>query len=134
MTMIVKKLREYVEVKFEENGKPAQCGFNDAISMIMNALSVVIRDFIKKADVSDKEAFSDNLYDAVDSMFSQFLRDCFPKIAPTDAQFGLTEAAIIYAQDQIIQKAEKEGKTYEQMIDEYNAIANKYINEKRGLS
>ena len=69
------------------------------------------------------------MYDIVDDGFANLLKKVFPEIDV--GEFDLTAAAVVYAQDQIIQKAEKEGKTYKEMLDEYEKVADKYIQEKR---
>ena len=69
------------------------------------------------------------MYDVLDDGFSNFLSKVFPEIDVNE--FNLSAAAIVYAQDQIIQKAEAEGKTYKEMLAEYEAVADKYIKEKR---
>lgn len=103
--------------------------FDEVFMRLMVALEGFTNQMLESVDVPDPKTFREHLYDMMDDSFGKFLRKCFPEINP--AEFDLTAAAVVYAQDQIIQKAEKEGKTYDEMLDEYNEMANRYINEKR---
>ena len=118
-----------VSITFEKSfAEEPGSSFQKVYARLMVALEGTIKEFIRKTPVKDKDAFMDHLYDIVDEGFGNLLTKVFPDV---DTSFNLTAAAIVYAQDQIIQKAEAEGKTYEEMLDEYEHIADKYIAEKR---
>lgn len=127
--IISKDANDSVEIRFEDNGKASKADFETSLSMCMTALRAITLNFVEKLDPKDKQLFCEHLYDSMDAMFGQFLMDTFPTVELPD--FGLTEAAIIYAQDQIISQAEKEGISYEEMLDKYNDLANAYILKRR---
>lgn len=119
-----------VLIEFEKtfNEEPG-AAFGDVYSRLMCALEGAIKTVIRETPVNDRKAFTDHLYDIVDDGFGRLLEKVFPDVNVNE--FNLSAAAIVYAQDQIIQKAEKEGKTYQEMLDEYEKVADKYIAEKR---
>ena len=79
--------------------------------------------------LEDLEAYQNDLYDRMDSCFAIALKNIFPGIDP--AEFDLSDAAIVYAQDQIINKALDEGKTWEEVKNEYENLAVEYINARK---
>lgn len=119
-----------VYIEFEKNlAKEEEVSFREVYSRLMCALDGVITTILEEAPVTDRQAYRDHMYDIIDDGFGNLLKKVFPEIDV--GKFDLTAAAVVYAQDQIIQKAEAEGKSYEQMLDEYEKIADKYIAEKR---
>ena len=119
-----------VDIRFEKTfSEEPGANFQEVYSRLMAALEGAIRELIKTTPASDRKAFESHLYDVLDAGFGNLLTKVFPEIDIN--QFNLSAAAIVYAQDQIINKAEAEGKTYQEMLDEYEAIADKYIQEKR---
>ena len=130
MKISISDLNGEVEVRTEKQFfDKEEPTFEQVYMRMMLALEGMTKHMLSSVEVPDPKAFHEHLYDMMDDGFAKFLKRVFPDVDP--AQFDLTAAAVVYAQDQIIQKAEKEGKTYEEMLDEYNALANKYINEKR---
>lgn len=103
--------------------------FPAVYSRLMAAMDGTINSFLKTVPASDKDAFRAHLYDILEIGFGNFLKKIFPEI--NDDEFDLTDAAIVYAQDQIIRKAEAEGKSYREMLKEYEALADSYVEEKR---
>lgn len=118
-----------VYIEFEKQPGEEGATFSDVYSRLMVALEGAIRTILKEAPATNKEAYRKHMFDMLDTGFTNLLYKVFPEIDPDE--FELSAAAIVYAQDQIIQKAEKEGKSYEEMLNEYEAIAEKYIAEKR---
>ena len=119
-----------VLIEFEKtfNEEPG-ASFGEVYTRLMCALEGSIKTVIRETPVKDRKAFTDHLYDIVDDGFGRLLEKVFPDVNVNE--FNLSAAAIVYAQDQIIEKAEKEGKTYQEMLDEYEKIADRYITEKR---
>ncbi len=103
--------------------------FEQIYMRMMVGLEGFTKQFLDEVDVPDKQSFREHMYDMLDGGFSQFFKKVFPEIRLGD--FDLTAAAIVKAQDEIIQEAESEGKTYEEILDKYNDIANRYVAEKR---
>lgn len=119
-----------VMIEFEKNfNEEKETSFREVYARLMCALEGAITTILEEAPVKDKAAFRSHMYDLIDDGFGNLLDKVFPEIDVNE--FNLSAAAIVYAQDQIIQKAEKEGKTYQQMLDEYEKIADKYVQEKR---
>ena len=119
-----------VNICFEKSfSEEPGANFQAIYERLMAALEGVVKELIKQTPCPDKEAFKNHLYDVLDDGFGRLLTKVFPEVNVNE--FNLTAAAIVYAQDQIIQKAEAEGKTYQEMLDEYEAIADRYVEEKR---
>lgn len=119
-----------VYIEFQKNLTADETvSFREVYSRLMAALEGSITSILNEVEVPDKTAYREHMYDLLDDGFGNLLKKVFPEIDV--GKFDLTAAAVVYAQDQIIQKAEKEGKTYEEMLDEYEAIADRYIAEKR---
>ena len=119
-----------VMMEFEKtfNEEPG-ASFREVYSRLMCALEGAIKTILEEAPVKDRKAYRSHMYDIIDDGFGNLLEKVFPEIDVNE--FNLSAAAIVYAQDQIIQKAEKEGKTYKEMLEEYERIANNYVQEKR---
>ena len=127
MKIIISDVNEAtVNVDFEyEPEEKGEITFPEIFSRMVSAMEGVLSTTSEKMPEDLKQQFFDNL----DMIFTNLLYKVFPDIDPTE--FDLSDAAIVYAQDQIIQKAEKEGKTYNEMLKEYEDLAEKYIEERR---
>lgn len=79
--------------------------------------------------LAELESYENDLYDRMDTCFGNFLKNVFPGIEPSE--FDLSDAAIVYAQDQIINKALEEGKTWEEVKELYENLAVEYINARK---
>lgn len=104
--------------------------YDTVVSLMFSGLSAITREVIKsfKGPITDK--YKENLHDSLNDLFDRFLNDLFPEF--NTVKLDLTSAAIVYAQDQIINKAEAEGKTYEEALKEYEELALAYVNAKKG--
>lgn len=111
---------------------PSEVTFQMVYERLMAALEGSVESFMREVKPENEEAFRSHMYDVLDASFGRFLSKVFPEIQV--CEFNLSAAARVYAEDQIIQKAEAEGKTYQEMLDEYEAIADAYIAEKKGLA
>lgn len=67
------------------------------------------------------------LHDYMTGVFSLFMERVFPG----RAEFGLSDAALIKAQDDIIKEAMKSGKSVEEAVAEYNKAADDYFKEHK---
>ena len=56
----------------------------------------------------------------------------FPDVQPRE--FELSDAGLLYAQDMIISKAEKEGMTFEQALEKFESEAKAYVKQKGNIS
>ena len=119
-----------VNIQFEKNLNDEKGPtFPEVYARLMAAMEGSVNSFLNNVEVPNKERFRESLFDILDTGFGNFLYKVFPEVNP--GEFDLTDAAIVYAQDQIISKAEAEGKTYKEMLEEYEAMADAYIDDKR---
>ncbi len=92
-------------------------------------LFCIIENYTKQvleAAPDDLDAIWDYIAGACDNLCIR----CFP--AP-ERGFELSDAAILYAEDQIIKRAEKKGITFEEALAQYEKKAQKYVAEKSGV-
>lgn len=93
----------------------------DTVAFFMSGLHGMCAQMIQAAD----EAEIQELHDYMTGVFSLFMERVFPG----RAEFGLSDAALIYAQDKIIEEAIKKGVPVEEAVAEYNAMADKYYKD-----
>ncbi len=111
-----------VEKQFFDIEEP---NFEQVYMRLMSALEGVVTQMLDKVDVPDPQKFREHTYDLLDGGFGQLLKKVFPEI--NLGAFDLTAAAIVKAQDEIIQEATDNGMSYEEVLDKYNAIADEYV-------
>lgn len=93
---------------------------------ILENLTLQVKDSLtNKADIND-------LWEYVGGACDQLCLRCFPD-DPSEAGFELSDAALIYAEDMIIQSAEKKGMTFEEALKEYEDKAKAYVAERSGV-
>lgn len=90
------------------------------IAFCMSFMESSCRDMIKA-----NPDMAEDLYDSMDYLFYKFMERTFPDIQPRE--FDLTDAAVLYAQDQIIKRAEKKGITYDEALKQYEDKAKAYV-------
>lgn len=100
--------------------------YDDLVAILFSLLESATKEFVKQVKF-DKES-QEHLYDLLDAIFSRFLTRTFPDIAPSD--FDLSDAAILYAEDAIIDEAAKKGIPFEDALQEFESKAKKYVREK----
>ena len=133
MRIIVDRFKDgTVQVSFDTAIGEDPPSFDGIFASLLTALDGVIEHYIKSVKPKDESKFRENLYDHIDDMFGNLLSKVFPEIKPNE--FDLTPAAIVYAQDMLISQAEKEGKTYKQVLKEYEDKAKRYINERSKIN
>ena len=101
--------------------------FDDVLSFCMSFMESACKDYVKH----HKEADATDLYDTVDYLFFKFMERVFPDIQPRD--FDLSDAGLLYAQDQIIEEAVKNDMSYEEALKKYEDKAKEYVKEKARL-
>ena len=109
------------ELSVEQKGKAS---VDTLVSILLCTLESVVSQTIKKGGDPER------LYDLMDTLFYHFMERVFPDIQPRD--FDFSDAALLYAQDLIIDKAEKEGKTFEEIMESFEAEARAYVNAQKG--
>lgn len=102
-------------------GKDSGTCLHDLIAIFFAVLENSTKQVIDDADQDTKEY----LYDLYDGIFYTFMEKVFPDIQPRD--FDLSDAAILYAQDQIIKRAEKKGMTFDEALEWYENKAKEHI-------
>lgn len=118
----IDKRNDEVTVEFKES-----TSFIDAVDLVMTGLEALVGHFIDTTgmEIEDKE----RLYDDIDSLFGKFLQKVFPDINPRE--FDLTDAAIVKAQDEIINDAHARGITFDEALREYEDKAKEYIDARK---
>lgn len=105
-------------------------GFDQILSTMITSLDIYTNRLIDVSkDDSEAEAFRYSLYERVYSVFEAFLNRVFPKESANE--FELSDAALVYAEDQIIQQAAEEGITYEEALIKYENKAKEYIDARK---
>lgn len=119
-----------ITIERTEDNVTLDCGegmlYSEVFATLMQSLEAVTRETVKDiTDAEDREI----IFDTIDAAFGQFLRNVFPDIDPHE--FDLTDAAIVKAQDEIINDAHKRGITFEQALKEYEDKAKEYIDARK---
>lgn len=100
--------------------------YETIVAMLMAGLDGATRTILQE---NDDEKLCSYLYDQLDGIFGAFLRRMFPEIDPEE--FTLTEAAIVKAQDEIINEAFVREISLEEALQEYEDKAKEYVNQRR---
>lgn len=126
MEIKIIKIGEDVSVDcFSGAPEQEQFGYSDVVGMLMAALDGTTRTILEKCNAKER----DLLYDQLDTIFGNFLTRLFPEIDPEE--FTLIDAAIVKAQDEIINDAYERGLSLEDALKEYHDKAVDYINQRR---
>lgn len=97
--------------------------YPEVISSLLEAMQAYCETFKKGLS----EAEIDGLHDYMSAAFSLFMEQNFPG----NSDFGLSDAAIIYAQDMIIADSMKKGIPVAEAIKAFNSKAEKHFLEKK---
>jgi len=117
-----------VKSKFEKTSADEKISYDDIVATLFCVLEGVT-DTIKRGLNEDDTLF---LALRLEELFGKCYYKLFPEYAPEEGrEFDLCDAAIIKAQDDIIKEAEKEGKTIQQVLLEYNDRAREYVNARK---
>lgn len=100
--------------------------YDDLVSIFLLLLESITTQFISETEVGQEG--KEYLYDMLDTLFYTFMQRTFPTVQPRE--FDLTDAALIFAQDQIIELADKEGISFQQAVKKYETKARKYVKQK----
>ena len=95
----------------------------DAVAYCLSGIHGMCNTVLKDAEEPEIQ----ELHDYMTGVFSLFMERVFPG----RAEFGLSDAALIKAQDDIIKEAMKNGKSVEEAIAEYNKAADDYFKEQK---
>ena len=100
-----------------------------AIAFSMAFMESTVKDFGKK---KENIPYLTDLYDSLDAIFYTFMQRAFPGIQPRD--FELSDAAVLYAQDMIIEKANSEGISFKKALDQFEEEAKAYVRQRGNKS
>jgi hypothetical protein len=103
--------------------------FDDLLAILFCVLENLVTNIMKDNDADEELKLS--LYEHFAAIFDKFLGRVFPDVAPEP--FSLSDAGLLYAQDQIIKRAEKKGISYEEALAQYEEKARKYVEEQRSM-
>ena len=79
-------------------------------------------------DNQGTDVFYDYLATVLNVMYGRLLYKVLPDHG--ESEFDLSDAAILYGQDQIIKRAEKKGITFEEALEEYEKKAEAYVRKR----
>lgn len=97
------------------------CSLDTLVAAFFGVLDGTVKDILVK---SNQEAYSE-LYEHFTAIFDLFFQNVFPE--PPEGYFELSDAALLYAQDKIIDEAVKKGMTYEEALAHYEEKAKEYV-------
>ena len=125
MKLIITEKDGQVLVATEATEENEQSTLPEAIAYMLSGMHGMCAHIINEAD----EAEIQELHDYMTGVFSLFMERVFPG----RAEFGLSDAALIKAQDDIIAQAIKDGKSVEEAVAEYNQKAEDYFKELKDV-
>lgn len=125
MKLIIEADHDRVTSVNVEGAEDGQTSFENVMAIIFCVVENITKSIIE-SNPDDRDA----IWDYVSGACDQLCYRCFPE---TDTGFELSDAAILYAEDQIIKRAEKKGISYEEALAEYEKKAQKYVAERSGV-
>ncbi len=119
MQIIINKDEQgVIEVTFNTTENEDKISYDDLINTL---LIVMENSTLQIIHASETKEDVEHLYDVLDTLFYNFMTRTFPDVQPRD--FDFSDAAILYAQDKIIEEAEKEGISFEEAMNRYEERA-----------
>lgn len=103
--------------------------YNNLLAISLSLMEAFTRHFMEEVQKEEHNCNFEGLYDDLNTLFDIFLRRVFPDVQPL--AMDLSDAAILYAQDKIIETAEKKGITYEEAMKKFEKKAKEYIRQRR---
>lgn len=123
MIITIKTNNEELSVVATKEHENETGTYPEVIATLMEAMEAYCETF--KKGLTEDEVHG--LHDYMNSAFSLFMEKNFPG----DSEFGLSDAAVIYAQDQIIADAMERNIPVMEAIKEFNHKAENYFLEKK---
>ena len=125
---VIIQLRDDMSTSLEVEGAASYDGLVALLFTALEGITKTILNDAEKEGVSRDEMALD-LYESLDAIFDSLRERVFPGIQPKP--FDLTDAAVLYAQDKIIEMIEKKGITYEEAMRKFEARAKEYYRQKK---
>lgn len=127
MKIIIDTNKDGVVTNFDIKG--GKCSIDELFAVFFSILDPIVKKAVK--DVGNEELTL--WYDYINSVFETFFRSIFPELP--EGVMELSDAAVLYAQDKIIDEAEKKGLTFQEAMAKFESRAKEYVRQKReGLS
>lgn len=127
MKIIIKATDEGKVTSFDI--KDGKCQLDNLMAIFFQILDAATR----KVLVAAPDEVKEYTYDHINALFELFLRNVFPE-AP-EGYFELSDAALLYAQDKIVEEAYKKGITFKEALEKFESRAKEYVRQKKeGLS
>lgn len=123
MNLTIKVTEEGRVTDFKvQDGK---CSLDELIAIFFSILEGASHQVLNDAPNDVKEY----IYEHFNAVFDLFLRNVFPE--PPEGFFDISDAALMYAQDSLIEDIEKKGMTFEEALKGYEKRAKEYLNNRR---
>lgn len=123
-------------IKATDEGKVTSFDIKDGkcqLDALMAIFFEILDSATKKVLAEAPDEVVDFTYDHFNALFELFLRNVFPE--PPEGYFELSDAALLYAQDKIVEEADKKGITFEEALGKFESRAKEYVRQKKeGLS
>ena len=123
-------------IKATDEGKVTSFDIKDGkcqLDALMAIFFEIMDSATKKVLADAPDEVVDYTYDHFNALFELFLRNVFPE--PPEGYFELSDAALLYAQDKIVEEADKRGITFEEALEKFESRAKEYVRQKKeGLS
>ena len=116
---ILKIIDENETVAIEADG---DVDFGQALGLCLDGIEALVGHAVKHADETEElNKFHDYLTYAFTSIIERNFND--------EGVFGLTEAAVFKAQNEILEESMETGKPIDEVIERYNKSAEEYVNK-----
>ena len=116
------------DIQFEDMAK-GDVTYNNLLAINLSLMEAFTKHFMEEVLKEEPEADFTGLYDDLNTLFDMFLRRTFPEVRPL--AMDLSDAAILYAQDKIVEIAEKKGISYEEAMEKFEKKAKEHIRQRR---
>lgn len=116
------------DIKIEEAAK-GDVTYNHLLAINLALMEAFTRHFMEEVLKDNPDMDFTGLYDDLNTLFDAFLQRTFPEIKPL--AMDLSDAALLYAQDKIVELAEKKGLTYEEAMEKFEKRAKEHIRQRR---
>lgn len=126
MAKIIIEMSETPKAHFEyEEGD--QLSLGEVLSALFGTLEAVIKGWFECNPPSQDE--EEDVADTTAHMFMGLLDRACPNVKPPE--FQLSDAAVLYAQDKIIEEAYNEGITFEEALNKFEERAKGHIDARK---
>lgn len=113
---------------FEKTTDSEVIGLDDILATLFCVMEATTEEVKKQMNEDEKYMLSVQ----IEELFGRCFYKMFPEYAPQEGEeFNLCDAAIIKAQDDIINDAANRGITFEEALKHYNEKAREYVNARK---